>query len=135
MSAARLAAAAVASPLAAGSGLGLAISIFLISPREFDSNALALGLGMSSFGVFLALPHMLIAVPVFLALRRRGLVNWGSASVAGIVIGLVPWIVLLVVTGSDLLASWSAWLIPAGGGLAGGLTFRAVLGRHAAEAT
>lgn len=81
---------------------------------------------MAMFGWFVALLHMVIAFPLYEALRKRGAVNWFTSAALGAAVGAVP---LPLLFGRE--GSWNVIGACAGAGLVGGLVFRAVLGRQA----
>lgn len=80
-------------------------------------------------GSILAVPHLMLAMPVYTALRRRGGVNWFTAGLIGALIGAVP-LPLVVLLGWGELREALIGLC-AVSGLVGGLAFRAALGRTA----
>lgn len=93
-------------------------------------------LGVAFFSCAFAAFHMLLALPLYRFMRKRGWVNWATATFAGGLVGLVPLILFLLATGWRA-AFWDAaplLIVFGGSGLVGGLAFRVALGRPEAEA-
>ena len=80
--------------------------------------------------VSIALAHLVIAVPLYLLLRRHGGLSWVIAGVSGFLIGAMPVTAFILALGGRLSAmtSLSSVAMLGGAGLVGGLVFRAMLG-------
>jgi hypothetical protein len=118
--------AALAATWAAAMAPMLVVVGYGVYLSGFDAAGIPSFFGWSFVIWAIAVLHLVLAFPLYLLLDRWGWVNWGTAALAGALIGALPLPLLFQfpLEGSLVFAAFTG-----GAGLVGGLTFRAVLGK------
>ncbi|HSI18374.1 MAG: hypothetical protein ACAH11_07855 [Sphingomonas sp.] len=116
---------------AAGLTPGIGNLVWLLGRDHYlEGGSIVASVMVTGMALAIAIPHLLLAVPLYRVLRRRGWVNWGTAALSGAAIGGLPLVLFTLIVGSSTHGDMQfAILWFALSGLVGGLTFRAARGR------
>lgn len=114
----------------------LIMAAIAVAHDGFDASLVGNFVWFMAIAVVVGFLHLLIAIPLFRFIGRRVQVTWLMAALCGVAIGAIPLMLVFMLSGADPAhpGSWVPSALFGAAGLAGGLAFRAVLGKREPQA-